>query len=426
MTDWNEETFLDRLMPHLRTEMRRGQDCCPDAEALGAVADGSAAAWLKSAVQRHLTRCSACSELYRRLSAFQSPGSSKADAEWAQEEKRLDNWMEAFLAQAAPPAPEPGRQSLWIRWVTFCQTQIGWKVPVIVATAGVLLCLGILLSQVFFTGEPTLVAQRVSPAAPPHMAAPAQKREETSEAPTPAPAAPAVPVESARLNPPVPSPQRPVPRPATQHASAGAPPYTPVPAQEREGTSKAPTPAPAAPAAPVESARVNPPLPSRPSPPSARLGNSFLGATLHEEPTRLVEPAQNGDVAQAAVPGKPSSVLPPAEIRLPVSTEIWITVTQVNRGPNDTFTFDGMIILPVMNPQRTATLLEKNSYLHGEAVPGDKPQLTITSLKVKGVQYVVKGPAVSIWSQAGVGDSVTPLELILNSGAAFARAGAQR
>jgi len=70
MSDWHEDNFLENLMPPLRRKLGAELDPCPDAETLSAVIE-------------------------------ERGGLPGHEAEWADTQKRLDNWIAGFLASEA-------------------------------------------------------------------------------------------------------------------------------------------------------------------------------------------------------------------------------------------------------------------------------------------------------------------------------------
>ena len=80
------------------------KDPCPEDELLVAFSENRLGGFVWDAVAEHLTRCSDCSELQHRLLKFSSVAVDTDKAEWGNAEKRLENWMDAFLQSHAPEA----------------------------------------------------------------------------------------------------------------------------------------------------------------------------------------------------------------------------------------------------------------------------------------------------------------------------------
>jgi hypothetical protein len=127
---FSEDNFLERLMPDLRREKSERMESCPDAQLLAAFVDEEVSPTVKQTVTAHLAQCAGCSEICARLVSFAQPQTQDAEgqnAEWPNADKRLQNWMDGFLASQAvagfPPAAEkpqlvpgnvlPKRSSWW-------------------------------------------------------------------------------------------------------------------------------------------------------------------------------------------------------------------------------------------------------------------------------------------------------------------------
>ncbi len=95
MSNWNEDNFLEKLVPQLRRELGTEQNSCPDSATLCAVMDGEASAWLRHTFSGHLVQCPTCAHLYRRLQDFGKGELPEHDAEWERADKRLHNWFQS-------------------------------------------------------------------------------------------------------------------------------------------------------------------------------------------------------------------------------------------------------------------------------------------------------------------------------------------
>jgi hypothetical protein len=96
MTSWNEDNFLERIMPYWRrgNPKRHG---CPTSASLSAFVANELGASERDAMAAHLGRCSECTALHDRLVSFSQVLLTVQDLEWKNAEKRLGNWMEDFL-----------------------------------------------------------------------------------------------------------------------------------------------------------------------------------------------------------------------------------------------------------------------------------------------------------------------------------------
>ena len=99
MSGWNEDNFLEELLPPPRHRLAAG--LCPEAETLCAVADGDASESLKNAIAAHTARCPACRDLQQRLQRFDGPMLSGQETEWEQTEERLESWLNRLLRSGA-------------------------------------------------------------------------------------------------------------------------------------------------------------------------------------------------------------------------------------------------------------------------------------------------------------------------------------
>src|ERR1035438_7198634 len=119
MTGWNEDNFIERVVPLLGR--RSGAAPCPEAAAFLAASDGDTSGALKKAMAEHASKCPECRDLQQRMERFDAPMVADQDAEWIQTEKRLDNWLESFLASDAAVHHERDRvrasrlRLLWAR-----------------------------------------------------------------------------------------------------------------------------------------------------------------------------------------------------------------------------------------------------------------------------------------------------------------------
>ena len=99
MTGWNEDNFLEKIIQLLGR--RSGTAPCPEAAAFQAASEGDTSGALKNAMAEHASGCPDCRDLQQRMERFDAPMVADHDAEWIQTEKRLDNWLESFLASDA-------------------------------------------------------------------------------------------------------------------------------------------------------------------------------------------------------------------------------------------------------------------------------------------------------------------------------------
>ena len=70
MTSWNEDNFLERLMPRPRRENGVQMEPCPDSELLSAFTEQQVSPFLRDAIAAHLAQCPKCQDIYERLRQF--------------------------------------------------------------------------------------------------------------------------------------------------------------------------------------------------------------------------------------------------------------------------------------------------------------------------------------------------------------------
>jgi hypothetical protein len=366
-------------MPLLRR--RLGADPCPEAEAFCAVADGEASEDLKNAIAVHAARCPVCRDLQQRLQAFDAPMLTGQEAESKRIERRLDSWLESFLASDAA-VHRVGRRTKeshphhW--WRRLASPPIAWRmrwVLVPAATLAVVIC--------------SFLAGRLSAPRPRQLASDTTSNRTLSPAPIPAPT-----VAEGR------SPERTPDR--ESQPSQGAPQTHPNPGGEAAVASSVPrriNPPAASQAAPSESvqttetAALTPPGPSNsgkaPISPSAE-------ALQDPREARAVETAEISGTAPSVSPAgrgilsskrtapsgitsmvvsrgvtaarearaerSPAIPAPPV-IRLDAGTRVWITLKSVRPRADGASEFRGVVLLPVT--QSGAVLIGRNTEVSG-------------------------------------------------------------
>ncbi|MGC1965654.1 MAG: hypothetical protein WA673_04295 [Candidatus Acidiferrales bacterium] len=103
-------------MPPTQLKSGTKKDPCPEDELLVAFSENRLGGFVWDAVAEHLTRCGECAELQQRLVKFSSATVTTDQGEWGQAEKRLENWMDAFLQSHATEliVGEPAKPALAI------------------------------------------------------------------------------------------------------------------------------------------------------------------------------------------------------------------------------------------------------------------------------------------------------------------------
>jgi hypothetical protein len=344
MNGWNEDNFLEKMMPLVEKSYGGAADC-PTVEILGAAADGSAPDAVRAAVSNHTAHCVRCADLLARLSEFHH-GTAATESEWRDTQKRLDARMRDFLT-AGQPACEPMRtRSPW--W------DLSWMlVPIALAVV-----LMVWMPKVTYR-RPPAVASVKSPAAaaqdkPSPGIASLAAAKDRPETPPPANATPA------------PAASDPTPEP--EQTAAAQPPENP-PAAEPE---------PAAAPRPAESS----------SPAFAPVVATAAGQNT---PSRQAPPQESA----------------PAWVRLNAGTRVWILLQSTSPESNGGFTFRGVVLLPVTQGG-TVLLDRETRVVGAGRVDQGRTTIRIAEFEWQGTRYRLRGGPVAARSpQPGSGPVVT-------------------
>jgi len=229
-------------MPHLRSRHQALRGPCPDAENLCALAEGRMTGPERDAIAAHAKECRDCSDLYVRLLDFARPPKRIPEAEWAQAEKRLGNWMEGFLRSQErrvplPPAPaETTPPSRAWNWLGLSKLEWAAGITATIAVTATAVTFLILASPLRDT---VLTVENKSPAAE-------QQSADRMQAQSAAPANPSVPVETpdypahaVPLAPPSTTPAIPNTATTTVPPAAAPPPRAPVMPRENSASAAA-------------------------------------------------------------------------------------------------------------------------------------------------------------------------------------------
>jgi hypothetical protein len=332
MSGWNEENFLEKMMPLL--EKKQGAPgACPDAEMLCAAADGAAPQPIREAIETHAARCPSCADLLRRLGQF-SPAYAMPglEREWRQTEKRLDSRMTEFLG-----APV-GRPRWW---------KTGWMLVPIAAAATLVLVLPKAPTK------PHLAPVAGSPVLPPSSMiqdkpAPGVANLSASKERTDLPPAPA----KITTEPPAPTPVD------TAAVPAAAPEPTDAPAPESD-------------------------TPSEPAPVHS-LSRGFA-------PVVNTAGGQAAQPAQAPPPPPPS----PAAVRINAGTRVWILLQSTSPETGGGFTFKGMVLLPVTQDGAVLLDRETRVVGTGKVSQG-RTTIRIAEFVWHGMRYRLRGAPLAV------------------------------
>jgi len=413
MTGWNEDNFLEKISQLLGR--RSGTAPCPEAAAFLAASDGDTSGVLKKAMAEHASGCPDCGDLQQRMERFDAPMVTDHDAEWKQTEKRLDNWLESFLASEVAIHREPSRirtsriGPFWAR-LTEPNALRRWRWALVPALA-LALVIG------------SFVAGRVSVRRAPQVTAEVQRLPVT-----------------------IIPPRTVVEQSASEKEPTGkseGPETAQIPAKPAEGGTVAssaprrigsPSAAPTAPQGgvhPTETAVLAPPTPSNPekipmsSPPEPLQGPPGESATISPPVRggRAVETAETsgsapstGAAGPRVLPSSrataaglrstvasrgvahapeareehPPAVPAPAVIRLDAGTRVWITLKSIHPRADGVSEFRGLVLLPVT--QSGATLLGRNAEVSGTmTVSNGKRSVQILEFLSAGARYRLRG-----------------------------------
>ncbi len=154
-------------MPLLPSKRMTPRESCPDARFLCALAEARSTGSDRDDVATHVTECPECRELYSRLLAFAQPPVPLSEEEWAGTEKRLGNWMEAFLRAEESRT----RQQAAMRPVSVSSARkwLGFSMPQWAASVATLAIAAIALAFFIHSpvrNRPVEVAVQKSPVAP--------------------------------------------------------------------------------------------------------------------------------------------------------------------------------------------------------------------------------------------------------------------
>ena len=415
---WSEDDFLERLMPQLKQPHGGGNGACPDSATVLAVIEGEADEWLRNAYAQHLAQCSACLDLDTRLRNFDRPVLAD-EAEWKQTEKRLDNWMGAFLSSkpvvVAPQLAEHQAELPRFRR-SFWRPGLVWKLSLATALL-VLLAVGV---DVYLSLQPEQAKVPTIGPPPPPATEPAvpgggiPRSSPMAEAPAPAPPAQASPTVEQRET--VAGVQAP---PEPQQGAVKPPPTPSVQIPELGiGTKQATT---------AATATTKPPGVAVPTPPlqteaAARVGTSTPVTTASAAASRrgiTARSATGATTRQAAPAGPamenvavgrqfsqpPEAQAPPPAASLPASlhlaagARLWLALESFNFQEDSRVLFHGSLLLPLNSTGSSA--LDHGTEVSGWVTSAHgQTSVLLSEIVIRGARYKLK-------SQAGAGNART-------------------
>ena len=468
MSDWNEDNFLEEIMPLLST--KPSTDSCPDAETICSVIDGEASHALGEAVTAHAARCPLCAQFEQRLRSFDRAIPLRDESEWREAGKRLDNWVEVFLASSATVAGEAvaertPRFNRWWKHITNPLRSVGFQLA-LGATAALVLVASVYLLTRIITQSPVEIATRTSasreqPADVASAQGPVKKDDSASGTLEERVQAPVQPKKLSSVTGSVTSK-----RPAGPREQVTIPSVVTPPVEERRAapTGGAVTPPPPNPAGTPEmpalakseapslggAAIAQGPL----SPSSQGKGPIQTASSISSRPTTgevnvgVVargggggitgnarsrstggggiagdNPAANPDgirslsvTRSTAPPAQPlaraNAVRPrqtsaaPALVQIDSGTRVWISVSSVTVGAGGDFEFRGTVLLPV--EQANTILLDRGTGVYGVGKKNNgRTSLRIIELTILETPYGLKDESKAMNAQApGVGGAV--------------------
>ncbi len=397
MKDWAEEIFLERLMPLMREQMPTQGGLCPEAELLCAFSEERIAAEEKRRVEAHLAGCARCRDLHSCLLAFATPAAKEDPIEWANVEKRLNNWMEITLRDQTQgdrsfhPQRDSNQKTPASNWWSTWRS--GWAVGAFAAAAFALLAVLLLkpsarIPHEVQTAQATLPAQttEAKPEAPQPVPSPTPGSTANAPLAEKSSAAKAVRAkpEEKHLPPPV-TPSASTTADAPQITANAQPPGSDKSAEHAVIAAPADTGnASVASASNPTTTKPNEAVGAEGNPgsvPAAQAGHNQL-ATYGSNNLHSLPPARQPTTKQV------SNL--PASIRLEAGTRIWVRITSLVKHPDGTLTFAGSLFEPIT--RNGVVELAQGTGVRGyERQNQSSISLVITGVEREGARYTLKG-----------------------------------
>lgn len=423
MTVWSEENFLERLMPRSQQQGRTLGESCPDSESLCAFAENRAGGVVRDAIAAHLAECSECADLHHRLLEFAEPAITLDAVEWQGAEKRLDNWMAAFLpihGKSAHSERELSRLGQK-QWNWFSPWKVQWAlsavaVVALLAAITVLVKLGIIAHQAVQT---VAVTHPIMPA-PTQIAPPITPREEQAANPAP--------VEKPAQSGSSASKIATKPEPPRQHVISPSDETPPSELADAAGADMPVSTQPqnSAPSAPIQAS------------PRTNVGGtagSFSGLGISGPLRTGAQTRPAGMVANHAPAPAPTAapkayVDLPNSFRLEAGTRVWIRLDSLARQPDGSLRFQGTLFEPIS--QAGGVSLDKGTEVDGLEIDSNgRTSLVVTAFVVQGVQYTLRGSADGTTARAGSASAVPfdnqqVMETFIEATSVYEKAAGQR
>jgi hypothetical protein len=415
MTAWSEGDFLERLMGEPRNNSRVPVAGCPDSESLCAFAEDRVRGVVRDAIVAHLDECPACAELHVRLLKFAAVHSTEDDKDWEGAEKRLDDWMRAFLNTQDDALPYNIRsetvgagRGVTSRWNWLHSGRSRWAVGLAAAVA-LLAITTILFRHGFQVQHPTqtAVATTEAPATTQSEVAPSHASPEIQPAnPIPTTKLP----EAGHATEQQDRTEKSLPLPLEHGLSSAASDVSTQREAQRpvQRENQPPLSVPVQSAVPNEVAKNLEPAPQRtsdtvyggkPATTSQVVADTTQPRRVTQFPTAQPSaPVERGTAMEAA--GKL-----PESIRLEAGTRVWIRLGSLARQPDGSINFQGVLVEPVS--QANAIALDRGTEVDGnERDDHGRTSLTVTGIVVRGVRFALRNGAGAARTGAGRGSTV--------------------
>jgi len=362
----------------------------------------------------HASGCPDCRDLQQRMERFDAPTVTGDDAEWKQTERRLDNWLESFLASDAAVHHERDRvrasrlHLFWAR-LTGPNALRRWQWALVPAIALALVVGSFMAGRVSVRRAPHVTAevQRLPVTIiPPRTVAeqnaseeptgksrgsqPAQIPPKLAQGGTIASSAPR------RIGPPSAAPTEPQGGVHPTETAVLAPPTPRNP--EKTPISSAPEPLQGPPG---ESATISPSVQGGRAVETAETSSAARSIasvrpgvlpSSRATPSGLRSIVASRGVANVPEARKeqPPAVPAPPLIKLDAGTRVWITLKSIHPRADGVSEFRGLVLLPVT--QSGATLLGRNTEVSGTmTVRNGKRSVQILEFLSAGARYKLRG-----------------------------------
>jgi hypothetical protein len=393
MNRWSEANFLERLLSPSPQQNIDKKNPCPDSELLAAFSENRVDGFVSGAVAAHLIQCPDCAELHHRLLNLAKADLQADPAEWQNAEKRLDNWMNAYL-QARPgqtdfePQAEEAVSTANTGSVKNSHSwRIRWALAAVAALALVAISFFFLHRSFPSHSEPNIAMQPSSNSAIPALPAASQ------QPPQPAPES------SSNLEPASPEEEMaPKNHNSTTKPKSHAAPAVVASSDQKASRREIPL-EPSPNASNPEAASLETPATESADRNTSALAEPPVGPAAPPSPSRnsssdAIQPSKTSmNVGKGFVPVAKSAPLPAADlpvlISLEYSTSMWIQLSSDTPPADGTFRFRGALLKPVDLPPGVP--FDAKTRVDGlGAVSDGRISLLIKEFFFRGARYKLK------------------------------------